>query len=99
MDILTVRVELTVPLAVVADIKQRGRMIEIAPWHVLVERRQRRHRRLHETFASDAHLLLLFDLRGIEFHVDARRIRNLQQALHRLQRILQEVLIHFIPLC
>jgi hypothetical protein len=34
MDILTVRVELTVPLAVVADIKQRGRMIEIAPWHV-----------------------------------------------------------------
>ena len=31
MDILTVRVELTVPLAVVAYIKQRGRMIEIAP--------------------------------------------------------------------
>jgi transposase len=31
---------LTVPLAVVADIKQRGRMIEIAPWRVLVERGQ-----------------------------------------------------------
>jgi hypothetical protein len=52
-----------------------------------------------ETFASDAHLLLLFDLRGIELHVDARRVRNLQQALHRLQRILQEVLIHVVPLC
>ena len=51
-----------------------------------------------ETFASDAHLLLLFDLRGIELHVDARRGRNLEQALHRLQRILQEVLIHVVPL-
>src|SRR5579883_90930 len=47
--------------------------------------------------ASDTHILLAFDLIGIEVHIGARRRRQVDRAFDRPKRMLQEMHMELVP--